>query len=278
MKTKIAALCVSLGVIFMNGAGFCAPTPYQHYEFSGSYVDSMGHWNMSPAGSPSVAGNSLYLDGSSHLISANVAGSPPNGISHNNFSVTGFFKVSELTATMSFFSMSHMAPYATLPDAIFLLFVRDDGSVQNLTRATSDWQPYARSAAGLVAVDTVYHFACVYDGSHNITRVYLNGTQVASSTHSYDQPIAYYSSTDQRMFIGAYNENNIISSPFTGYIDELKVYQSALTAQDVLDEYTLTSHDIPMPAAIPEPMSVFLLISSIAVFYISNIMRKRKES
>ncbi len=274
MKITMATFCVFISALIFTTTGSCSPTPYQYYEFNGSYADSMGHWNLNQVGSPSVEGNYLSLDGDSYLVTSNVVGSAPLGISHNNFTVTAFFMRPSLDPGVFLFTMSHMAPYPGWPNVVFAMTIHETGKVDTRVRATTSWQPYASSVEGLVIPGEVYHYAAVYDGTHNVTRIYINGILVGSANHTYDQTIDASNSTDQRMYVGAYNQSGNIYTHFTGYIDELKIFHTALTDQEVLDEYTMTSHDILMETAIPEPASVILMIFSVVSCAVRKIFRK----
>ncbi|RJP57582.1 MAG: PEP-CTERM sorting domain-containing protein [Candidatus Auribacter fodinae] len=266
--TALAVCIIALSFGLSNA--FSAPTPVQHYDFTTDFTDSRSLHDMYGTGSPAIDNGTLSLNGSSYLQSANINGPAPNGITHNNFSVSGFFKAISLTGSTTLFSMSHARfSGSTWPDSVFSVTVNSDGSLKGSARATTNWQANAISGAGLVDVNEIYHFAFVYDGSNNQNRLYLNGSLVASVTHTYNEPIAdYAASTDERMYIGVINEGveaDYYRDFFNGYIDELKVYQTALSTQDVIDEYTANAHQIPYPIAVPEPATILLLISAVGV-------------
>ncbi|MEW6535083.1 MAG: LamG-like jellyroll fold domain-containing protein [Candidatus Auribacterota bacterium] len=264
--TALAVCIIALGTAL--NCAHAAQTPVQHYDFTSDYTDARNLHDMYGAGSPAIDNGTLSLDGSSYLQSANINGPAPNGITHNNFSVSGFFKAISLTGSTTLFSMSHARfSGSTWPDNVFSVTVNSDGSLKGSSRATTNWQTNAISGAGLVEVNEIYHFAFVYDGSNNQNRLYLNGSLVASVSHTYNEPIAdYAASTDERMYIGAINEGvgaDNFYAFFNGYIDELKVYQTALSTQDVIDEYTANAHQIPYPVAVPEPSTILLLMSAV---------------
>jgi hypothetical protein len=80
-----------------------------------------------------------------------------------------------------------------------------------------------QAAAGAVAVGGTYHVVGTYDGATQ--RLYVNGTQVASSALS-----GAITTTTNSLFIGSWNSG---SEFFAGTIDEVSVYRGVLTAAQV---------------------------------------------
>lgn len=77
-----------------------------------------------------------------------------------------------------------------------------------------------------------YHYSAVFDGS--TMRLYRNGIQVATSTQT-----AIKSSPNNQVGIGAVlgRSGDAISAPFNGKIDEVKIYNAALTASEIKLDY-----------------------------------------
>jgi len=92
-------------------------------------------------------------------------------------------------------------------------------------------------SGGTVSTNWTY-ITATYDGS--MMRLYINGGEVASA--SYSGGILY--STADLIIGGQTNGSNY----FDGLIDEIKIYDSALTAQEVLDLFNSTT---PEPDATP---------------------------
>lgn len=73
-----------------------------------------------------------------------------------------------------------------------------------------------------------HHIAGTYDGS--FARLYVDGTEVGTGT-PWVGTIGYGLSTNNNLTIGAYNGS--CSLPFPGYIDEVTIWDRALTAEEV---------------------------------------------
>lgn len=74
-------------------------------------------------------------------------------------------------------------------------------------------------------VNTWVHLAATYDGKYQ--RLYVNGTQVAAQAKT-----GAISTSTGALFIG----NDHWTAFFKGYIDELRIYNRALTAQEVMSD------------------------------------------
>ncbi len=85
-----------------------------------------------------------------------------------------------------------------------------------------------------VSTDTWTHIVAVWDGTTML--VYKNGA-VSSDTGSHTNAPVYGTSA---VYIGAENENGTIASFFNGFIDDVRVYDRALTAADVAALYAYT--------------------------------------
>ena len=97
-------------------------------------------------------------------------------------------------------------------------------------------------SGGTVSTDWTFVVA-TYDGS--MMRLYINGSEVASAPYSGGIP---FSSAD--LIIGSQADN---SNYFDGTIDDVRIYDGALTAQEVLDLYNSTTDTTP--PTIPENLT-----------------------
>jgi flagellin-like protein len=80
---------------------------------------------------------------------------------------------------------------------------------------------------------TWYHIAATYDGSH--TKIYVNG--VLEGTLAYSTPIEV---TDYPLYIGSGSWAETPELFFDGTIDEVRVYDRALSAVEISDIYNMT--------------------------------------
>ena len=87
------------------------------------------------------------------------------------------------------------------------------------------------SAIGSILPDTWYQVAMVFKGDSYV-KFYINGEEAGSDT---TDPIAKVRTSDTSVNIGAGADGG--SYYFLGYIDELAVYERALTQQELKDHY-----------------------------------------
>jgi len=101
-------------------------------------------------------------------------------------------------------------------------------------------------------VDTnVYHFvACTYDGS--LMKVFFDGKQVGQT--AYSGAIRY---SDVFPYIGAEPYNQDYPGPFKGNIDEMRVYDQALSPSELLALYNYRGQTIIADFLIPVPSPTY---------------------
>jgi hypothetical protein len=86
--------------------------------------------------------------------------------------------------------------------------------------------------------DGNWHFvAGTYDGAY--VRFYVDGVEVTPATAT-SLTINYALPTNSNLYIGAYVAAGWCTLPFNGSIDEVRVFNRALTASEILGIYTAT--------------------------------------
>lgn len=95
---------------------------------------------------------------------------------------------------------------------------------------------YATSSNVITTANTWYHVAGVRDGSGYVT-LYVNGSSVSGSFTSGSNATAVYSSP-QGLSIGRYGAYS--GDYFSGYIDDVGIFNSALTAGNITELYRST--------------------------------------
>jgi len=111
------------------------------------------------------------------------------------------------------------------------------GQTQNLQFGVWDGINFAQSPdTGPSGVwDGNWHFvAGSYDGS--FVRLYVDGVEVGPGTPA-NLTINYNLPTHSNLYIGSYVAPGWCTLPFTGGIDEVKVFERALYAQEILGLY-----------------------------------------
>ena len=108
-----------------------------------------------------------------------------------------------------------------LADDTIDLSINIDGSLFGIAGAGS-----FQSAAGLIVTGTTYHLALVWDGISTAT-IYRNGVSVATGTGNTATPGG----------VGFWAGDDAVSDPFSGVIDEVAYYTTALSTARILAHY-----------------------------------------
>ena len=159
-------------------------------------------------------------------------------------SVEAWIKPKALPATGVFASI------ASKPESYSLQF---NGPRLEFTIMQEKTRRRLQAPAGAIVAGQTYHVVGTYDGS--VQRLYVNGTEVASTALT--GPITVNTNT---LDIGTWSESR---EPFSGTIDEVAVYGSALTAARVQAHYQAGSGTTAMAAlSLPtDPAARTLLVS-----------------
>lgn len=177
----------------------------------------------------------------------------------SGFAISGWFKTNNLTGgdiTASWVSKRNA----------YVFGPNKDGSVDFWVYLGGSWSAPVHSAAGSIKAGTWQYWTAVYNGTHLI--LYLDGVAVASQAVTGALP----SSSTGDLYIGHdYLEGQSIKRYFNGSIDELRIYEDALTANNVsaLYQAQLAASGSPAPdspnvisldgcAAITQPGSYIL--------------------
>jgi len=121
--------------------------------------------------------------------------------------------------------------------------VRSDGSLYWWCQGDNLTTP-----SGLVDVGTWTHVAFVYSRSEGSARVYVNGAQIANQAYSAALP-----TNNDSLYIGtdiATGGGELSTRRFYGSIDEVRIYDGALTEAQVVEQMNETD-----PCALPTPLA-----------------------
>ncbi len=90
-------------------------------------------------------------------------------------------------------------------------------------------------------VDQWFHFAYVYDSSTGTVSVYVNGSSVFESDPAGASPLTYTmgDETADKLYVGFNGGQEAWISPYGGLMDDLRIYNSALTADDITQIYNI---------------------------------------
>ncbi len=223
--------CAAAAAILQAGASHAALV--SHYTFDGTGNDLVGGRNLTlvngagigAEGAPGVGGGqSLSLLGGTDYATYNVlAGDTLSG----SYTVSAWLKPVSGTAGPQTFIATRQ-PTDNAFDAKFQNDRQIHGDIGNGAGA---WITTAADASFDYRGNQWQHVA--YSVGPTGYTIYANGQQVASGTYAANTPTLWDANND--LFIGAaLLGGNAASENFNGLIDEVKVYNTALSAEDIL--------------------------------------------
>ncbi len=173
-----------------------------------------------------------------------------------NFNGSSFISVPSVAATgntarsifswVKFSGSTSMAIVATgdttSTGTAFNLIVNYGTATLGVMGYNNDFYP----AAGATINNSQWHLVgTVYDGAGNI-KTYVDANLDQSGT------IPSYSTTGQRNFIGKSNDDNLYPAYFNGDIDDILIYNRALTQTEITQIFNATNCTIPTSGLVAE--------------------------
>lgn len=219
------------------------------YNYALSAADILGiygklaHWKLNESSGSSVA------DSSSYGRTGTVTGTSTwtNAVLSNGFSFNGSTRIQAngLLNSPSSFSLAAWANLSSadtngaeiisLGDRVYLrLDQSGTARVAFYNGSTFVTATYEATFAGR----GWHHFAGVFDNAGNSLRLYIDGVQVATTTSSAN---ISYSGGGSNTVIGRHG-NNGTSHDFNGIIDDVRVYNYALSNSDIAELFGFTGH------------------------------------
>jgi hypothetical protein len=110
--------------------------------------------------------------------------------------------------------------------------IRTSGDELEFYYASGSWQVYATSSANL-AINRWYYVAATYDGS--TIKIYLNGKLLNGSCIAGTCNVSLPSNDNNNLAIGRAGDNP--TEYFQGTIDEIRIYDQALSATEIKVDY-----------------------------------------
>jgi len=199
-------------------------SPFIYIPFDGSVTDVMGNATTTVNGSVSYVPGKVGTNAVSLL---NTAGSSGNTASNyirytvpsnmTSFTISGWFN-SQTTVTTGYPTIISMysvgiylilAPVANQPPQLFFAFPSGSGNGQNGIQTTCG-----------IATNTWYSFTIIYQ--IGTCSLYLNGALVGTGSST-----GLGTFTGSTLGLGCYDTNT--NQPFSGYIDDFRLYNYAVT-------------------------------------------------
>lgn len=245
MKQLLFIFSLLSAIFFQNtlsASGDITSGLIAHYEFEDNINDSTNTYNLSIAAGGSEAYSTSGKYGKAYLFngSDNYLKTLDNAITEGNTGTISFWVKDTVDSGQAYVGMQNNSGATTYNPVIYTDASQNLGAYGNTHEYPAD-----QSGVGAVMFDgSWHHIVLTFSGTGTAT-FYFDGAYVPPMDSSADD---YKLGT--RMFIGAQLANNITPENFfAGEMDEVRIYNRALTATDVNELYnyqppqlTLQSH------------------------------------
>ena len=229
-----------------------------YYPFAGNASDMSGQWkpwHAAERGRPwlpigtVVTGQAYSFDGVDDLIDVGASAFPDIGKPNQPATFTGWFKTSQNVVDAKVILSDYNSATGLDNHLVASIYVRSD-RLQTQSRYQGSAQVDS-NAAGLA--DGQWHFfAYQMDGASKL-KVYLDGA--FDSESAYDPANDFRDNTHWR--IGASFMDGSMGSFFDGSIDEIRIYDRALSANEVTALYQLENTAPNQPPVFAENNATF---------------------
>ncbi|MBE0639477.1 MAG: hypothetical protein IH598_13250, partial [Bacteroidales bacterium] len=227
-----------LSLILINLGGF-SQTPIAWYSFTGNANDAVGSNHGAVNGATLTTdrfgnANSAYsFDGVDDNISCNFGTNLTSA-----FTVSCWYKMPSLPAANTVYEILSKRSLcaSAFTDFPFGLSVNATGNVTALFSKGDDFTAENILQSDALAVNQ-WNFITVTFNANNSAELYINGVLATSEVINYE-----VSENAQNWTIGRASQENLSGCPITnthtnGFIDEVKIYNTALTEAQVLAEF-----------------------------------------
>ncbi len=244
----------ALGLLFLAIAPLGAATLVSEYQFENNLNDSTS--NHLNATGPNITYTTINVPSGSYA-----------GVFNNQYATVSDNALQSFTSSFSLASWVYISAESTSQDAIVAKWGSNNGTraysllydcATNAISFTisSDGTSAASSTSTLsssstLSLNTWYHVAAVYstDGTSASMTLYLNGVQ--NSTLTTGVKTSVYDAANA-LTIGSFYNNAVGERRMQGMLDDLRLYNGALTSQEVAQ------------LAIPEPSALFLGVAGLS--------------
>ncbi len=259
------------GILLLTATTYAGPLDnnliayWQFNQTSGNAVDTSGSANSHEAvwnagSSYSDAGdsnynfeNSLYLDGSdSNYLTVS---------DHSDFNFANGLTIIMWIKPLKTDGLTMLHKWRLVGEpysnSIFTFIVDTTGVMQVQTQPNPTSPVDVQSTTGVIS-DEWQQVATTYDPIAEVWTIYHNGYEV------YSQPVSgTLNDSPNDLFIG--HNPNYAPSAYYGWMDEIRLYDTALDSSLILAEFQATS-------AIPEPASILLVLIGV-----TGLVRRKRN-
>jgi hypothetical protein len=214
----VLAVAVTTSLVQANSVGLVSYWPFDvdvNDAFNGNHGNNHGATFV-----PGVLGQALYFDGTTYVEVANDPSLEPV----DTIAVAAWVKRSGSPGTCKYI-VSKYLPDRFGSHSSYGLYT-GGGGLRFYVGHYSGWRSSPQAAASLVWDGEWHCVAGTFDGSE--VKLYVDGTQVDGATSDL-QDIYYHEQGN--LFFGHYYPENWLA--FSGYVDEVRIWDRALTAEEV---------------------------------------------
>lgn len=223
--------------IYIEADGSSQYTPSRH-AFDQKLVQQLRAFNSPPPGTSLLFNDSDPSTDFTDASSMGFYGDIPSAIKDQTFSAEAWFSTTDAT----FNTIIAVFPQGSGNDGRgFYVYLNNTGTIYaSLGDASGSFNTV--SHAGGYNDGDAHHVVLTWDGTNQL--LYVDGSEVASDStwgSSVSWVNAFSGPTDGKMYIGAFRDNTTGIEPNSGYfegtIDEVALYERALTPAEILDHY-----------------------------------------
>lgn len=201
-------------------------------ETSGNAVDSISTNTGTPTGTTAGVSckinNCRSFNGSSDFI--NISNTVPFQFGTGDFTVSAWMNVSILNNPNTDAEQDEITYYLNTTNQGWVLGVTATGIARFLVRQSVGNQTDISSSASLISINSWYHFVAIRNGGN--TYIYINNIQVASGSGT-----VWDIGTSGQLNFGKLLNTGTVQRWFKGNLDDVRIYNRALTASDVAQLY-----------------------------------------
>ncbi|NEO92801.1 MAG: filamentous hemagglutinin N-terminal domain-containing protein, partial [Moorea sp. SIO3G5] len=194
-------------------------------------------------GVPGISGTAGKFDSNDNAVNI---GTVPSGsdldISNQSFTVEAWVKPNEIGERQAYFGIHNPDQNIRSDnDKSNSLYFRLN---ENASVAFGDFPNDLETPENIIEVDNWYHIVASYDQTSDTNTIFVNGREINRNNQG------FFNGEDPRVLIGAWRD--IGDQPFNGVIDEVAVYNTALSPETVAKHYLIGQRSLGAPIGIGE--------------------------
>ncbi|WP_158517580.1 filamentous hemagglutinin N-terminal domain-containing protein [Moorena producens] len=117
---------------------------------------------------------------------------------------------------------------------------------ENASVRFGDFPNDLETPENIIKTNTWYHVVASYDKSSDTNTIFVNGREINRNNQG------FFNGEDPRVLIGQWTNYNNLNQPFNGVIDEVAVYNTALSPETVAQHYLIGQRSLGAPLDIGE--------------------------